>query len=365
MTQTEPSTLALRVLLLAALALAAWLVAPFADAVLVAAVVAVLAWPFHARVLRLVRGHRLPATGLTLLGVTIGVVVPVGLLLWLVSRELALMANQLMAELDKGELDTRFQSMSSVPLVGWGIARLGGAVALANEIGTVGRKALANLGQTAGQYVPGLLALTARALLKTVIFYLTLGTLFHRGDKLMPWAIHMSPLRPASTLRLTQVFTQFARNVVLAGVASAIVQGVVAGIGYLLAGVERPLLFALLTGVMAFVPLVGTAVAWVPVTLLLLLHGHPGGALFVALWSLLLTGTIDNIVKPLVVRGNSDMPALLVFLGVFGGLAGFGIIGLLVGPVVMALMLALLHIYEETLPPQAGTDEPQQTASSA
>jgi predicted PurR-regulated permease PerM len=158
------------------------------------------------------------------------------------------------------------------------------------------------------------------------------------------------------TRRLMAVFAEFAQNVVLAGVAAAVVQGVVAGIGYAIAGVERALLFALLTGVMAFVPVVGTAVAWVPVCLLLLFAHRTGAAAFVAVWSLVLTGTIDNIVKPLVVRGRSDLPTLLVFLGVFGGLLAFGLIGLLVGPVLVAMLLALLHIYEEGLVRTAATD---------
>jgi predicted PurR-regulated permease PerM len=129
----------------------------------------------------------------------------------------------------------------------------------------------------------------------------------------------------------------------------------VAGLGYWLGGVDRPLLFAVLTAVLAFVPVVGTAAAWVPVSLLLLLEGHSGGALFVTIWSLALTGTIDNIVKPLIIRGRSSMPPLLVFLAVFGGLLWFGVMGLLVGPVLMALLLALLHIYAESLPPVGET----------
>ncbi len=88
----------------------------------------------------------------------------------------------------------------------------------------------------------------------------------------------------------------------------------------LIAGVERAFLFAVLTGVLAFVPVVGTALAWLPVALLLLLEGRAGAAGFVVIWSIGLTGTVDNPVKPLIVRGRSDMPTLLVFLGVFGGL---------------------------------------------
>jgi predicted PurR-regulated permease PerM len=217
--------------------------------------------------------------------------------------------------------------------------------------------ALTTIASGAGQLVPDLVGLTALAGLKVIIFYLTLMALFQHGHRLAEWLVRITPLEQAVTRQLGAVFSEFARNVVLAGIAAAVVQGIVAGIGYALAGVERVLLFALLTGVMAFVPVVGTAVAWIPVCLLLLFNHRPGAALFVAVWSLVLTGTIDNIVKPLVVRGKSDLPTLLVFLGVFGGLIAFGLIGLLVGPVLVAMLLALLHIYEEGL--AAPTPEPE------
>ena len=348
---TQP-TLALRVLLLAVIAVAAWLVRPFADAVLVAAVVAILAWPLHKRLLVLCRGRRLPATALAVLGVTLGVVVPVLGMILLVTRELSALANQLVQELDREDLVTWLQAQQALPMVTWVVDQLGGAAVLAEEVQTGVRGALGSVAAELGQYVPSLLGVTARLLLKAIIFYLTLTTLFHRGNELVAWSIRMSPLRPAYTARLIQVFALFARNVVLAGIAAASVQGLVAGIGYLIAGVERPLFFAVLTGIMGFVPVVGTPVAWVPVTLLLLLQGRTGAALFVVTWSVLLTGTVDNIVKPLVVRGKSDMPTVMVFLGVFGGLMAFGIIGLLVGPVLMAMLLALLRIYEESLPPE-------------
>ena len=359
---TEP-TPALLVLLAAALALTAWLVSPFADALLVASVVAVLAWPVHRRILGVVGGRRGSATALSMLAVTLGVLVPAGLLVWLVSRELIAVINLLATELDQGGLDAQLEALRAVPIVDRGIERFGGAVLIAEEIHQFGRETLANLGSLLGGIVPGVLGFTAVAFLKITIFFLTLGTLFQSGERLVDRTVRISPLRTATTTRLLDIFAQFARNVVLAGLASALVQGGVAGIGYLLAGVERPLFFALLTALMAFVPLVGTAVAWVPVTLLLLLHGHPASAVFVVIWSLLLTGTIDNIVKPLVMRGRSQMPTLLVFLGVFGGLLAFGLIGFLVGPVLIAMMLALLHIYEESLPPEEPVARPDTEAS--
>lgn len=342
------STFSLRVLLLVAIGLAAWLVRPFADAVIVAAVVSILAWPLHLRVLARLGGRALPATAISLMLVTVGVLVPGAGLAWVVSRELAALAEQLVLALDQGDLSTMLGDVQRLPLVSWLVSQAGGEAVIIAEVRGALRELVGELARNAGQSVPGLVGLTARALLKVLVFFLTLASILHRGRELVPWAVRVSPLMPAHSRRLFQVFSEFARNVVLAGLVAAAVQSVIAGVGYLLAGVERPLLFALLTGVLAYVPLVGTAAAWAPVSLLLLLQGRPGAALFVVLWSILLTGTVDNLIKPLVVRGKSELPTVLVFLGVFGGLLTFGLIGLLVGPVIMAIMMALLHIWDES-----------------
>lgn len=336
-----------RILLGAAIAAVSWLVRPFLDALLVASVVAVLAWPFHLWIAAAMPRTPRLSTLITVLTITVTVVVPVALLVWLVSRELAALASQLAAQVDAGELQRLATRAAEVPLVHRLLDLAGGPTAVTAAVQTAARDGLLGLASEAGGVVPGLLGVTARALLDACIFFLALATFFHRGSELRGWALRMIPLAEAHITRLFSVFAEFARNVVLAGLVAAMMQGLVAGIGYSLAGVERAFLFAVLTGVLAFVPLVGTALAWVPVALLLLLEGRAGAAGFVVIWSIGLTGTVDNLVKPLIVRGRSDMPTLLVFLGVFGGLSAFGVIGLLVGPVLMALLLALFRIYEE------------------
>lgn len=342
---TAPLTI--RILLVTALAATLWLVRPFLDALLVATVVAILAWPLHLWVEARVRRPRVLSTLLTVTSLTVGVVVPVAVLSWLVSRELGALVTQLASELDGDELRGWVSQATELPLVRRALDAAGGGPVVTEALRTAARDGLLAVGRDVGQVVPGLFGVTARAVLDVCIFFLALATFFHRGSELRGWANRALPLAEAHTTRLFAVFTEFARNVVLAGIVAAAVQGAVAGVGYALAGVERAFLFAVLTGVLAFVPLVGTAMAWVPVALLLLLQQRPGAALFVVVWSIGLTGTVDNVVKPFIVRGRSDMPTLLVFLGVFGGLTTFGVIGLLVGPVLMALLLALFRIYEE------------------
>lgn len=332
---------ALRIVLLATLLAVGWLVLPFADAVLVAAVATILGWPLRQRLHR-ARVHRGIATALSVVALTVGAVVPALALGWIVSRELTELMAQLAAVVEEGRLAAWFDRTASLPAVAWMVEQAGGPAGVQARVRDELLKAAGVL--------PGLVGTTAFAVVKITIFYLTLATLLHRGEAFAEWVVRLSPLEQEHTRKLFAVFAEFAQNVVVAGLVAAAAQGSVATLGYWLAGFERPITFGILTGAMAFVPVVGSAVAWVPVTALLALQGREGAAIFVVIWSIAVTTSVDNFLKPLVVRGRNDMPAVLVFLGVFGGLAGLGVIGVLVGPVLMALLIVLLRIYAEDRP---------------
>src|SRR5262249_56208996 len=93
---------------------------------------------------------------------------------------------------------------------------------------------------------------------------------------------------------------------------------------------------------------VGAAVVWVPAVLVLLGQGRTWAAIFLAVWSLVLVTSVDNFIKPLVVSGRAGLPTFAVFLGLAGGLAAFGAIGMFLGPVIVALAIALLRFAEES-----------------
>ena len=104
----------------------------------------------------------------------------------------------------------------------------------------------------------------------------------------------------------------------------------------------------MLTALASVVPLVGTALVWVPAVIVLLAQGRTWAALFLVIWSLGLVTSVDNVIRPLVVSGRAGLPTLAVFLGLVGGLAAFGAIGTFLGPVIVALTIALLRFAEES-----------------
>lgn len=140
---------------------------------------------------------------------------------------------------------------------------------------------------------------------------------------------------------LVSVATITVRGVVLGILGTALVQGVVAGIGFWIAGIGAAPLLGLLTFVVSPVP-VGPPLVWVPAGLWLINDGQTGWGIFVLLWGVFAVSTIDNVIKPLIISRGNVLPFMLVLLGVLGGAAAFGFIGVFLGPVLLAVGYALL-----------------------
>jgi predicted PurR-regulated permease PerM len=108
-----------------------------------------------------------------------------------------------------------------------------------------------------------------------------------------------------------------------------------------------PVVFAVVAALLSLLPVGGTALVWVPAALFLVTQGRYGAALFLTLWGALLVGLMDNLLKPVLISGRAEVPTLAVFIGVIGGLSAFGPIGLFLGPVLLAMTIALLRWAEE------------------
>lgn len=165
-------------------------------------------------------------------------------------------------------------------------------------------------------------------------------SLTHRAEILLP-------LHPRHSHALFEEFRKVGRSVLLGTILTGIAQGVLSGIGYWIAGVPDSLLYAAITAVASLVPVVGTVLIWVPIGIYLILAGHPYSALFLFIYG---TGVVvlvsDYLIRPALVGRHGKVPALLMFIALFGGLEAFNVIGLILGPVIMSISVALLSLYE-------------------
>ncbi len=181
---------------------------------------------------------------------------------------------------------------------------------------------------------------------------LVVATFFflYDGPAMLKTIMHLSPLDDAYEQELLLEFDRISRAVVVATLLSAVVQGLTAGLGYAVAGMNSLTLLIMLTTVFAMVPFVGPAVIWVPVALYIGLYEERYvAAILLAAWGVLVVGTIDNVVKAFVLHGQSQLHPLLALLSVLGGVQTLGPIGIVVGPMVVAMLQTLLSILQREL----------------
>jgi predicted PurR-regulated permease PerM len=157
---------------------------------------------------------------------------------------------------------------------------------------------------------------------------------------------NLVPLERARRDALQERLGAVTRAVVLGTVVTAMVQGLLLGVGFAIVGLPAPVVFGVLGSLLSIVPFGGTALLWVPAVGMLLFQGRYGAAIVLAAIGLIVS-TVDNFLKPLLISGRAVVPTLAVFIGVLGGLLAFGVIGMFLGPVVLALAIALVNFAQD------------------
>lgn len=363
----------------------AYLFSPFATVLLFAATIVVVTWPLYTRVLARCRGRKPLAAVVTLLGLGFVVVGPFTTVIYLFALEAVAAAQTALAfvegdgieaEVDRlvAQLDV-WKSMLDVRLTAWDLPTIDELLArylpadfdpVAAVVGPLqdGLLALAN---NVGTVVPQVLNTLVGGSIHSIIFLFSVLSLYMEGPRVLDFFRRLSPMDDKYERRLFKVFEEFAFNLVSGSLATAALMGLVASVGYAIAGVPRVLFAGILTALFSFIPVVGAGIVWVPLCIYIGATQGIGWGVFLLLWSALFTGSVDNLVKPMFLRGSSNIHPLLIFLAVFGGIAWMGLPGILVGPVIVAFFLALYTIYCEDylgLPPPENDDEGPGIAST-
>jgi predicted PurR-regulated permease PerM len=202
-------------------------------------------------------------------------------------------------------------------------------------------------------------------LINSSILLVSLYFFLYDGPSMVRAMMDLSPLDDKYELELLAQFDRISRAIVLATVLSALLQGLVAGIGYYFVGMPSLILLTALTATCALVPFVGPAIVWVPVCLYLAVYEENlVAAGLLALWGMLVVGTVDNLVKVFVLHGQSQLHPLLALLSVLGGIQSLGPIGILVGPMVVVLLQTLLGILRKELTDFKKGDEPEASVNA-
>ncbi len=213
-----------------------------------------------------------------------------------------------------------------------------------------------------GKYVVSGVQLVGKLLFGLIVMVLALYYFLADGPRMLASLMKLSPLDDEYERELLDKFANVSRAVVVASLASAVVQGLLAGIGYYFALNEGAPIFLLtmLTMVLAIVPFLGAAAIWVPTATWIYLYqvttidgkvveGDAPSAIGLAIYGLCVVSAIDNVIKPLVLHGQSNLHPLVALISILGGVQTLGPIGILVGPMLVAFVQALLNMVNKEL----------------
>ena len=213
------------------------------------------------------------------------------------------------------------------------------------DLSALVQKHASEQGARAASAVAAAVLATGSLVFQLVMMLIALYFLLVSGRDFVGWLDSVSPLRPGQTRELAAEFKKVSYAVIVATVVTAGVQAIIAFIGYLIAGVPHPVFFGTLTFFIAMIPAIGAAGVCLFAALILLATGHPYMAIFLAVYGVVVVGLIDNVVKPFLIKGELEMGGAVVFFALIGGIATFGMPGLLIGPLAVATFLTLLRMY--------------------
>jgi predicted PurR-regulated permease PerM len=183
---------------------------------------------------------------------------------------------------------------------------------------------------------------TLSFLLQLVLTLFLLFFFLRDGAAMLDRLDRAIPIPAERRKRLTTQLASVTKAVVLGSLVTSLVQGALVAIGFAVVGFPSPIVFGAVAAAVSLLPVGGTAFVWAPGAVVLAAEGRWPWAIGLALYGVLIVGTVDNILKPRLVSGHAEIGTLPVFFGVLGGLAAFGAIGAILGPVVIALALVLL-----------------------
>lgn len=353
---------ALQVMLIGALILVLAVFRPFGAALFLAAVLAMVLWPLHQWLTRRLRGHAGPAAGVLVVLVIALVLGPlVGLLAFLVAETVdgvQFVSETLRSEGSRGLLERLPDPVERQVLRVLERAKLNTV-----EITKSVQEQLTHAGGSAAAALGAAVSATGALLFQGTMMILALFFFLTNKAGLINWLDEASPLRRGQTRELFAEFVRVCKSVIVSTAATALVQAVAALVGYFIAGVPYPFFFFAVTFIVAFVPALGAASVCIAAAGVRLLMGHPWAALFLVVYAIVVVGLVDNVVKPLLMKDGVRMHGAVVFFALLGGLAAFGAMGLLIGPLAVALFLAMLRMYQRDYSPEpSGGGTPAVTA---
>jgi len=316
---------------------------PFLNPIFAALVLAIVFYPVHARIDSRLRRPNLAASISTILVIFV-IAIPAVFLGISVTRELREQYEWLRHETaTEGGLNPYLMHLMEAPLRYVGLyidlsrfdvrpTLLGWIERASSYLVTIGASAVTNI---------------FSFFLSAAVAFFTLFFLFRDGHKTQQRIAAILPLTGEQARKLITSVHETIIASVQGGMAVGLAQGSLTGLAFWVLGLSSPVLWGLLAAMASLIPFVGTGIVWGPATVLLLLQGHWIKAIFLVGWGAAVVAQVDVVLRPYVVSGRARMHNLLIFFALLGGMRAFGIMGIFIGPVVIAITVAIVDMLAE------------------
>jgi len=316
-----------------------WLmIKPFVGVLMWAAVLVIVFYPVHRRLVQRTKRPSLSAL-LSCVLVILTILVPVSLVTIAVVNELAGAIQNVQVAINyvldpNSPMTGRFLNWASRYI---DVERLRSGEYLAQQLGGIS-------GGLAGRTL-GVIGGLIGAIVQMVFVIFTMYYLFRDGDRIFETIKDSLPLNNNQALAIMERTKEVVGASVYGVLAIGVIQGTLGGLAFWILGVPSAIVWGVVMTFLSMIPMLGSFLVWVPAAIYLALTGHYVKAILLVLWGTLVIGMIDNFLRPVLVGGRTRLHELLIFFAVLGGLQVFGVLGIVLGPVVLALAMSLIEVF--------------------
>ena len=320
-------------------------VAPFLASLCWAGVIGILTFPIYRRLRCRLDGRENVAAGIMTTVVVLLFVLPLVGLTFFIAKEAAVVYGFLERTTADGGQQV-LNNIVSHPMLKPLIDRLQTYTGpLDFSLDTTVFPEMKNVAASVLNYSKALVKNVFLIIIKLILIIIALFFVFRDGERVRQQTLSVIPLKDSNKQMLVDTVERVLNAVVYGVFLTCLVQGALGGIGFWATGLPSPLLFGAMMSVSALIPVVGTALIWLPGAVYLLMTGDVAKGIGLIVWGLTAVSSIDNVIRPFFISGRAKLPVLVVAVGGLGGLVAFGVIGVVVGPLLLALSLAFFDIY--------------------
>jgi predicted PurR-regulated permease PerM len=317
---------------------------PFLPALAWAAILATIFHPLFSALARRLRRPRL-ASALSCVLLTVVIVLPAMVLLFMLAEQ-SVGAYRMLEARVAGGGPASFGGLLKTSSYQWFLAKTKGLGMPEPDLGAVAANAIGIVSEFLVSRSASIFSGITHFVVNFFVMVFALYYLLLRGPGILSELRQLSPLRAEYEEKIIEKFRALTLATLGGSLATALLQGTAGGLVFLFFGLPSPLLWGAVMAFLSLVPVVGTALVWAPLVVYYLLTGAVVKGIILLTVFVVVVGTVDNVVKPIVIRRGTQIDTLWIFLSVLGGVGVFGFLGLFLGPFLVTLLLVLVEIYK-------------------